>query len=259
QTQPCTDDAYLRKPAAIIPLADDPANTGVLKLGTGTSVDYTVPQDVKPILQNLLDNADQHVNAECALYTQIPLLVIAQDGQDGPVFAAVKNLRLSPWHDIATGHASYQFYVRNVNPQIAAFNISPTGTATCDGQPLATPCLTDADCTSPAACSNGACTGVAAPFPDGPQVICLDVEQAQNYYTCGLDGPQQPIVPEQPDVIWYMTGGALSGFSAPNDGSGGSVSSRTFTHFTRPAGPFTIYGVARDHRDGETWIAQDFQ
>ena len=29
--------------------------------------------------------------------------------------------------------------------------------------------------------------------------------------------------------------------------------------FTRPPGPFTLYGVVRDGRDGENWIAQDFQ
>lgn len=271
QTQPCTDEVYLRDPAAIIPLADDPTK-GVLKLGTGVNVDYLVPDDVKPLLQSLLDRADMHVNSECALYTQIPLLIIAQDAANGAVFAAAKNLRLSPWKEIAQHQddPAYQYYVRNQNPHIAGFNLSPTQLAACDGQPLATTCVADSDCGSGTTCANGICVDASgttppATFPDGQQTVCLNLVREQSYYTCGLDGPQiaqpgdPPNVPEQSSVIWYMTGGSLSAFPAPSNGSGGSVSSRTFTTFTRPPGPFTIYGVARDRRDGETWIAQDFQ
>lgn len=270
QTQPCTDDAYLRDPRAVIPLADDP-NTGVLKLGTGVNVDYVIPEDVRPLLQGLIDRALAHVNAECALYTQVPLLVIAEDSATGAVFAAVKNMRLSPWKEIAQmDNPSLQYYPRNANPAIAGFNLSPATLNNCDGEPLATPCVTDADCGDGGACANGACAGgtkaVPVPtFPDGPQVVCLNIVHEQDYYACGLDGPQidqpgdPPNIPEQAGVIWYMTGGSLSEFAAPTNGADGSVSSRTFTHFTRPPAPFTIYGVARDRRDGEWWIAQDFQ
>ncbi|MES1205112.1 MAG: hypothetical protein ABUS79_04170 [Pseudomonadota bacterium] len=269
QTQPCTDDAYLRDPTAVIPLADDPS-TGVLKLGTGVDIDFVVPEELRPLQQMLLDRADQAVNAECALYTPIPLLVIAKDNATGAVVAASKNIRLSPWKDIeASSDPAYRYYPRNANPAIGGFNLSPTSSNSCDGQPLATPCVTNADCGG-GTCVYGACSGgtgtITAPaFPDGPQVICLNIVREQSYYTCGLQGPQidhpddPPNVPEQAGVIWYMTGGSLNGFSAPSNGSGGSVSSRTFTHFTRPAGPFTIYGVARDGRAGEWWIAQDFQ
>jgi len=209
-------------------------------------------------------------NAECALYIQVPLLVIAQDA-GGAVFAAVKNLRLSPWKTIAQAndpnHASYAYYVRNMNPTITAFNLSPTGVTACDGQPLATPCTADADCTSAGGtCANtGFCSGGNNVFPDGDQTICVATGQPQSYYTCGLDGPQidnpgdPPNVAEQPNVTWYMTGGALGAYAAPMNLSGGSVASRTFTHFTRPPGPFTIYGIVRDNRDGQNWIAQDFQ
>ncbi len=268
QTQPCTDDAYLRDPRAVIPLADDPT-TGVLNLGTGVNADYVVPEDVRPLLQMLIDRAKGSPNAACALYTQIPLLVIAEDSATNAVFAAAKNLRLSPWKELGDD-PSLQYYPRNANPAIAGFNLSPTSLDSCDGQPLATPCVTDADCGAGGTCAYGACSAgsratPAPAFPDGPQVLCLNIVREQEYYTCGLDGPQidhpgdPPNIPEQSSVIWYMTGGSLSGFAAPTNGADGSVSSRTFTHFMRPPGPFTIYGVARDRRAGEWWIAQDFQ
>jgi hypothetical protein len=240
QTQPCTDPNYLRDPTTVIPMANDPS-TGVYLLGQGTDIDYTVPStyQVQALLQSLLTRADMMVNAECALYTQIPLLVVAQDAANGAVFAAVKNIRLSPWKEIQQlNDPAYMYYVRNINPAVGALNLNPPTLTQCDGQALYP----------------------GDTFPEGPQTICLVVGQAQTYYTCTFDGPDlaNP-VPEQPGVIWYMTGGALNGFAAPNDGSGSSLASRTYTVFTRPPGPFTLYGVVRDGRDGEAWIAQDFQ
>ncbi len=263
QSQPCTDDKYLRDPVSIIGLSSDPS-TGVLQLGTGTAFDYVVPDDVKPLLDGVLTRADMAVNAECALYMQVPLLVIAQDSANGAVFAAVKNLRLSPWKEIAqANNPAYSYYVRNANPSIQSMTI-PASTALCDGQALASGCVTDADCSGGATCQDHYCRPGGV-FPGGQQSVCLLLASAQSYYTCGLDGPQitnpsdPPNIPEQPAVTWYMTGGSLSAYPAPTNGSGGSTTSRTYTYFTRPPGPFTIYGVVRDNRDGETWIAQDFQ
>ncbi len=246
KTQPCTDPAFLRDPTTIIPMAYDTANTGVLMLGQGTDVqgtaiDYVVPDEIEPLLQMLLDRADAQVNAQCALYMQIPLLIIAQDSANGAVFSAVKNLRLSPWKEIQQANdPAYMYYIRNSNPTVDGFNLGPSTVTLCDGQPLQ--------------------AGYA--FPDGPQTICLSLlpRPPQTYYVCTLDGPDlaNP-VPEQPDVTWYTTGGALSSLAPPSDGSGGNLGTRTYTVFTRPPGPFTIYGVVRDGRDGEAWIAQDFQ
>lgn len=271
QTQPCTDEAYLRDPMNIISNLPQDPSTGVLLLGTGVDLDVQVPNIdlITSKLNMLLDNAKQHPNAQCALYTQVPLLVVAQDDA-GALVAAVKNLRLSPWKTIAAAmppNTNWAYYVRNSNPTITAFNISPTGVAACDGQPLATPCKADADCATGATCGDdGFCSGGGGVFPDGDQTICLATDQPpQSYYTCGLDGPQisnpgdPPNVPEQPNVTWYMTGGGLGSYAMPMNGSGGSVASRTFTHFTRPPGPFTIYGVIRDNRDGQNWVVQDFQ
>lgn len=250
QTQPCTDPEFLRDPTKVIPLANDTANTGVLLLNqaTGdqaTAFDFTVPgmgspDDVSPLLQGLLTRADMNVNAQCALYTQIPMLIVAQDSASNAVVAAEKNLRLSPWKAIqAANNPNYMYYVRNANPSVGALNLDPSTLTLCDGQPLQP----------------------GDTFPSGPQTLCLVVANAQSYYTCTLDGPDvaNP-VPEEPGVTWYMTGGgSLSSLSPPSDGSMTSLASRTYTIFTRPQGPFTLYGVVRDGRDGANWIAQDFQ
>jgi hypothetical protein len=113
-------------------------------------------------------------------------------------------------------------------------------------------------------CVKNFCTGAAVPFPTGPQTVCMPIgQEAQGYYNCDLDGPEVDAsgqgVQEYPSVIWYMTGGSLAGFSGPSNGGTPSEVTRTFTGFTRPAGPFTLYGVVRDGRDGEDWIAQDFE
>ena len=119
-----------------------------------------------------------------------------------------------------------------------------------------TACATDADCAG-ATCANGWCP--PAPFPSGPLVICGHIpdDSIQSYYRCGLDGPL-PIQQEQPTITWYTTGGPLSGLSRPKGGTGNDLGSRTFTEFTRPAMPFTLWGVVRDGRDGEAWVVQDF-
>jgi hypothetical protein len=262
QPQPCTDPSYLVDPRNVVKMADDPAS-GVVKLGTGTDIQVTVPAALQSVRDALITRADNMPNAQCALYNnQIPLLVVAEDPTSNAVFAAVKNLRLSPVHGIGANSPdpALRFYVVNTLPIVKAFNLGPSSLSGCDGMPLATPCEQDMDCPG-ASCVNGACSGGATmTFPDGPQTICLGLDNPQSYYICTLDGPDlMNPVPEEPEVTWYMTGGALSGFVAPNNGSMTSLASRTFTVFTRPPGPFTIFGVVRDGRDGETWIAQDFQ
>ncbi len=126
--------------------------------------------------------------------------------------------------------------------------------------------MADADCATAGVggtCQRNLCTG-AVPFPAGPQTVCLNTDPTgQIFYNCDLDGPEVNAygvgTPEYPSVIWYTTGGTLAGFSGPSNGGTPSAMTRTFTGFTRPSGPFTLYGVVRDGRDGEDWIAQDFQ
>lgn len=258
---PCLDEGVLRDPTMLIALSNDPTTTGVLLLGRGETIQYTIPSDIgSTLLAPLIANADSHPNAQCAVYIEVPLVIIAQG--DGEVFTATKNLRLSPWDQTgpdATDPA-LQHYIRNANPTIDQLVI-PTDRSECAGQTLTHTC----DATNPCddlgtTCNNGWCVPTA-PFPDGQQIVCGDVPpaDAESYWTCGLDGPLYNPT-EQPHITWYMTAGVLGDVASANTSGGDDdLASRTFTGFTRPAGPFTLYGVIRDGRDGEAWVAQDFQ
>lgn len=261
---PCSNELVLRNPPDLIAMASDPAN-GVIELGVGETIQYTVPQEVQPLLDALVTRADQNVNAECALYIEAPLLIIAQGG-DGSVVTALKNLRLSPWSRTGPGATdpALQYYIRNANPAIAALNI-PNDLSACAGQTLVRACGGNLPpCDGGAACSpDGWCP--PAPFPSGPQTICAQLPDAttnpnevQTYSYCGLDGFDGTEM-EQPNVTWYETAGAQGSISNKNTAGTPDLTSRTFETFTRPTGPFTLYGVIRDGRDGENWVAQDFQ
>jgi hypothetical protein len=259
-TTPCIDDAVLRDPVNnLIPLAANPSS-GVVELGVGASVSYTVPAEAQPLLDSLVARADGSANAECAVYVAATIIVIAQSS-DGEVFTASKDLRLAPWSKTGPGatDSALQYYIRNSNPHITALDI-PTDRTACAGQTLVASCETDADCGGAA----GSCSPdhwcPPAPFPDGNQVICGQIPDAdvQTYYQCGLNGPTGTLM-ELPRITWYQTAGTQA--SVSNSGPTGGdpdLASRTFEMFTRPAGPFTLYGVVRDGRDGENWIAQDF-
>jgi hypothetical protein len=264
QVSPCTYAPDLRDPTLLIPMASDPT-TGVVLLGTGADIQYTIPDEFEALLDPLIVNAQMHVNAECGIYTEVPLLVIAQTTTQ--TFTAAKNIRLTPWRKIgsnAPNDPTLQFYERNANPVAGGLAI-PASLDLCQGQDLTTACLTDGDCAALGAtgtCVKNFCTGPMT-FPDGLQTVCMRVGQAQGYYDCDLDGPIVSAggigTMEYPEVTWYMTGGALAGFAGPSNGGTPSDVTRLFTGFSRPVGPFTLYGVVRDGRDGEDWIAQDFQ
>jgi hypothetical protein len=248
---PCEDEGVLRDPTTLIPMANDPS-TGVVLLGVGESVQYTVPSEVETtFLEPLLDRARQNVNAECAIYLEVPLIIIAQGGDE--VFTATKNLRLAPWSQTgpSASEPALQYYYRNANPSIDQLVI-PTDLGACAGQVLTTVCGTNADCGDPTqSCTNGWCVP-QAPFPDGNQIVCGHVlpEVAQTYWSCGLTGPLYN-VDEKPEIIWYMTAGGLGDVGSSRGTPGGDdLSSRTFTAFSRAPGPFTLYGVIRDGRDG---------
>ncbi len=256
---PCSDEQVLRKPTDLITMAGDPS-TGVIQLGVGETIQYTVPQEVQPLLDQLVARADMNVNAECALYIEAPLLIIAQGG-DGSVVTALKNLRLSPWSQTGPGATdpALQYYIRNANPGIAELDIA-TDLSACAGQTLVLACQTDADCAGAPCSPDGWCP--PAPFPSSNQIICGqlpdDPNEVQTYYYCGLDGVDGS-EKEQPSITWYETAGSQGGIANKNTAGTPDLTSRTFETFTRPAGPFTLYGVIRDGRDGENWIAQDFQ
>ena len=254
---PCTNMTVLRNPADLIPMADDP-NSGVVKLGVGETIQYTVPPEIGYLLQQLITRADENLNAQCALFIEVPMIIIAQGG--GATVTAVKNLRLSPWSQVGptSSDPALQHYIRNANPSIEALNI-PTDKSACAGQTLVASCQTDADCGVGVTCSaDHWCPPV--PFPAGNQTICglIPDEDIQTYYYCGLDGVDGSEM-EYPEITWYATGGGQADVANANTAGTPDLASRTFELYTRPSGPFTLYGVVRDGRDGENWIAQAFQ
>ena len=256
---PCTDTAVLRQPADLITMADSDPSSGVIKLGVGETIQFTVPEEVQPLLDQLIARADQNLNAQCSVFIQAPIIIIVQ-GSDGSEVTAVKNLRLSPWSQIGPtdkSNPALQGYVRNANPSITALNI-PADKSACAGQTLVASCQTDADCGGATCSTDGWCP--PAPFPGGNQIICGQIPDAdtQTYYYCGFDGVDGSEM-EYPQITWYATGGGQGTISNSNTAGTPDLASRTFEVYTRPPGPFTLYGVVRDGRDGENWIAQAFQ
>jgi hypothetical protein len=256
---PCTDATVLRQPADLIHKADDPS-TGVIKLGVGETIQFTVPEEARSLTDQLIARADDPMQqiAQCSLYKPAPVIIIVQGG-DGSVVTAVKNLRLSPWSQVGPGASdpALQHYIRNANPSIAALNI-PADNSACVGQTLVTTCQSDADCGGATCSADHWCP--PAPFPAGNQVICGQIPDTdiQTYYYCGLDGVDGSEM-EYPTITWYATGGGQADIANSNTAGTPDLASRTFELYTRPPGPFTLYGVVRDGRDGENWIAQAFQ
>jgi len=143
---PCTDAAVLRKPTDLITMADDPS-TGVIKLGVGETIQYTVPSEVQPLLDQLIARAQTNLNAECSIFIETPLIIIAQ-GSDGSTVTAIQNLRLSPWSQIGsnTTDKTLQYYVRNANPDLTALNLAIDYGACAGQKTLVKACQSDADC-----------------------------------------------------------------------------------------------------------------
>jgi hypothetical protein len=255
---PCTDATVLRQPTDLITKADDPS-TGVIKLGVGETIQFTVPPEAKPRTDALIMNADNNLNAQCSLFKPVPVIIIVQPGDKSFAVTAVKNLRLSPWSQVGPGASdpALQHYIRNANPSITALNI-PNDKSACVGQTLVASCQTDADCGGATCSADHWCP--PAPFPAGNKVICGQIPDAdtQTYYYCGLDGVDGSEM-EYPTITWYATGGGQADVANSNTAGTPDLASRTFELYTRPPGPFTLYGVVRDGRDGENWIAQAFQ
>ncbi len=256
---PCNSETMLRDPVQLIGMA------GVIPLGVGETIQYTVPQEgVGDLLDQLITRAEDPTMlvAQCSIFIEAPVIIIAQ-GSDGSEVTAVKNLRLSPWSQVgpSASNPALQHYIRNANPIITALNI-PNDKSACAGQTLVQSCQTDADCGVGVTCSaDGWCPPAA--FPAGSQTICgliptTDPNNIQTYYYCGLDGVDGSEM-EYPTITWYATGGGQASISNSNTAGTPDLASRTFELYTRPPGPFTLYGVVRDGRDGENWIAQAFQ
>jgi hypothetical protein len=258
---PCTSEQMLRDPTQL------PGMPGVLTLGYGETIQFTVP-DITYLTQMLIARAQSTPVAQCSLFIEAPILIIAQGtdpaGNPGPAVTALKYLRLSPWSQIGPTDPSdptLQAYVRNINPSIDALVIPtdqmPTAQSTCMGQTLVQSCTSDADCNGGTCSTDGWCP--PAPFPAGKQTICGHIPDAdsQTSYFCGTDGVDGSEL-EYPTIIWYQTAGGQAGINNTNTAGTPTLPARTFLSFTRPAEKFTLYGVVRDGRDGENWIEQTF-
>jgi hypothetical protein len=261
---PCANETVLRQPTDLITMAANPAN-GVIELGVGETIQYTVPQEgVGDLLAQLIARAKdpKTPNAQCSIFIEAPLIIIAQ-GSDGSVVTAVQNLRLSPWSQLGpfVNDPALQYYVRNANPDLTALNLAADLSPCAGQQTLVKSCQSDADCAGVGPCSaEGWCPPAAVFPPNVNQLICaqLAANAAQTYDYCGLNGFNGSEM-EQPSITWYETAGTQGGVSNSNTAGTPDLKSRTFETFTRPPGPFTLYGVVRDGRDGQNWIAQDFQ
>lgn len=253
---PCTSETELRQPADLIEKAKDPTS-GVILLGEGETIQSTVPGELQSTMDALIARADKSPNAQCSLYLPSPVIVIAQ-GSDGTTVSAVKNLRLSPWSKVGptASDPALQHYIRNANPTITSLEI-PADKSACAGQTLVQSCKTDADCGGSTCSADGWCP--PAPFPTGPTTVCGQIPDAdsQTYYYCGMDGVDGSEL-EYPSITWYETAGTESSISNTNTAGTPTLAARTFQIINRPPGPFTLYGVVRDGRGGENWIAQDF-
>ncbi len=255
---PCNSETVLRQPTDLIDQANNDPSSGVIQLGVGETIQYTVPQAVQPLLDQLVARADQNLNAQCSVYIVAPIIIIAQGTGVSPV-TAVKNLRLSPWSQVGPNASdpALQHYVRNANPSIVALEI-PVDKSACAGQTLVASCASDADCGGATCSPDGWCP--PAPFPAGPTTVCgqIPATDSQTYYYCGMDGVDGSEL-EYPSITWYETAGTESSIASSRTLGTPDLASRTFQVITRPTAPFTLYGVVRDGRDGENWIAQTFQ
>ena len=261
---PCISEQALRDPTMLVGMP------GVVTLGMGETIQYTIP-DITALTNQLITRAQSPMTqaAQCSLFIEAPVIIIAQGtdaaGNPGPAVTALKYLRLSPWSQIGpySTDPTLQAYVRNFNPSIDELNVAadqlPTAQSTCTGQSLVQSCTTDADCTNGGTCgADGWCTPV--PFPAGPTTICGQIpdNDSQPFYYCGMDGVDGTQL-EYPVITWYETAGAQAAVTNTNTTGTPTLPARTFLHFTRPSGPFTLYGVVRDGRDGENWIVQAFE
>lgn len=263
---PCTSEQVLRNPIHLVDGTYGPAD-GLLALGVGETIQYTIPGEIKDLTDMLIARAQDPTTkaAQCALFIEAPVIIVAQGtdpaGNPGPAVTAIKYLRLSPWSQIGayTTDPTLQAYVRNFNPSISALNL-PNDTSACSGQTLVQSCKSDADCSGGSPCSADGWCPPTAMFPSVQLAICGQIPDTdiQTFNYCGIDGVDGTQI-EYPTITWYETAGAQSTFANTNTAGVPDLASRTFLRFTRPSGPFTLYGVVRDGRDGENWIAQAFQ
>lgn len=254
---PCLDTSVLRDP-------DSLSGPGVVDLGEGASVSVTVPPELQPALQALIDRAKAQPSLACTLYAELPVVVIAS-APGAQTRIAVKTARLTPWREVANDPSLARAYVRNRNPSLAAVRASPIDPDACvGGSPVARACTSDDDCGGGTRCLlaapgasdlRGQCADGIAP---GEQPLCARPADnaVQIYQQCSEDGTRQQFF-EDLTFQWYTTAGVLKNSEGNAPGAVGNVTDDRVT-FTAPSGSFTMWVIIRDGRGGEDWLERDF-
>ncbi len=249
---PCLDASYLRDPSQ---LASAP---GVVDLGQGLSVEMPVPPDLSPYLADLVARAQSQPAYACTLYAEIPVLAIATAGTEQQT--AVKRVRVTPYRELA-GTPLQDAYVPNLDPALAGVLASLPPADCAGGAPALRACATDADCRGVACLpvSGGSGAGACDDPMAGDEVKLCAVPaggSAQGYFECNADGTRIARV-EGLTYQWYTTAGTFGSRDATTSGSGNQTGDRVT--FFPPSGPFTLWVIVRDDRDGVGWLQRDFR
>jgi hypothetical protein len=227
---PCQDPGFLADPDLLVG-----SSAVELQAGAGTGEQppaftlSSLPPDVAAALATDLKAAEDRALAQatyqCSVFVEIPLVVVAT--AEGRRDVALKHLRLV--QRPADVHPPLDGYVVNHDPQPADVFTSPT---------------------DPEACTGGNSVTTSSPFPAGRVVICGQHDTPETYYVCGPAGERIPTT-EAYTWQWYVTAGNFPDVGGVGNAQGSHLD------FERPAGPFTLWAILRDGREGSSWMRFD--
>ncbi len=155
---PCSSETRAAPAGRSDPHGNDDPASGVILLGVGETIQFTVPKEVQPLLDALIANADANLNAQCSLYTPTPVIIIAQgerrlDGQRRQESAPVA---LEPGGPQRHRPGSAALHPQRQPPHRGAQRPQRLHSA-CAGQTLVASCQTDADCGGGTCSADGWC------------------------------------------------------------------------------------------------------
>ena len=243
---PCDDRLFLVDPSrllttpGVIPLGVnvfDPLGAGSLDPSVVASIapPITDPATVTSLelaLGFALDTAVSNPAFVCSLFTELPVIVVAEAG--GVQSLARKQVRLASLADIAARPSLPQgLYGVNTNPAVADV---------LRGSPDPDSCTTGASLSAP-------------PLPAGRTTICgtaLDSGPLGGPQAFGVCDPTPRLVGESQSWQWYATDGEF-----PDSSGGVGNATGQNLDFTRPAGPFSLWAIVRDGRGGTGWARYD--
>ena len=243
---PCLDPSALRDVDKVL------ADPGVVQLGEGTpagpdayAVTVSVP-DLTTLFQQVIARAEASPGLQCALFLELPVLVVADAGAAHQL--AVKRVRLTP-RSLVAGTPLQNAYVPNRDPQplgtwFVLDENAPCGT----GTPVAVPCSARAPCIIGACGADGFCAGT---IPNQTGFLCPlhDGTSVGEYNQCAPDGTRT-LYSESLEWQYYATDGDFPDADVFGNATG------TTAKFVPPAGAFTLWTILRDGRGGEGWVSR---